>query len=107
MSAANQPSLFDAESPIDDRQAASARMRGMIARLQAAPVPYWRDETSVILDGGAFQRAMRLVPEQEAPALWAGFDREMQRLYAVWAEARPSACWCGARLSFQPRFAAA
>ena len=87
MSAANQPSLFEANSPVDSQQAASARtrMRQMIERLKAASVPYWRDETGVILDDGAFQRAMRLVPPQEAQGLWADFDREMQRLYAIWA----------------------
>ena len=55
----------------------------MIDRLKAASVPYWRDEAAVILDDGAFQRAMRLVPPEEAQALWADFDKEMQRLYAT------------------------
>ena len=58
-------------------------MRAMIDRLKAASVPYWRDEAAVILDDGAFQRAMRLVPPEEAQALWADFDKEMQRLYAM------------------------
>ena len=85
MSAASQPSLFDADRIVDDQQAVSARMRmrAMIDRLKAASVPYWRDEAAVILDDGAFQRAMRLVPPEEAQALWADFDKEMQRLYAM------------------------
>ena len=37
-----------------------------------------------ILDDGAFQRAMRLVPAEEAQALWGEFDAQMERLYAVW-----------------------
>jgi len=65
-------------------------MRAMIDRLQATSVPYWRDEAAVILDDGAFQRAMRLVPPEEAQALWADFDREMQRLYAIWAASATS-----------------
>jgi hypothetical protein len=87
MNAASQPSLFDAEQIVDDQQAASARtrMRTMIERLTATSVPYWRDQTAVILDDGAFQRAMRLVPPEEAQVLWAEFDKEMQRLYAIWA----------------------
>jgi len=87
MSTANQPSLFDVGSPVENQHAASARMRmrEMIERLKATSVPYWRDETGVILDDGAFQRAMRLVPPQEAQRLWVDFDREMQRLYAIWA----------------------
>ena len=89
MNAPSQPSLFDADSPADQQQAVSARlrMREMIERLQAASVPYWRDETGVILDDGAFQRAMRLVPPHEAKGLWADFDKEMQRLYEIWAAA--------------------
>lgn len=92
MSAATQPSLFDGDSPADRQQAESARMRmrQMIDRLQAASVPYWRDEAAVILDDGALKRAMRLVPPQEAQALWTIFDKEMQRLYAIWAAANPA-----------------
>lgn len=87
MSAASQPSLFDAGRIVDDQQAESARMRmrAMIDRLQATSVPFWRDQAAVILDDGAFQRAMRLVPPEEAQALWADFDKEMQRLYTIWA----------------------
>jgi hypothetical protein len=55
--------------------------------LRATSVPYWRDEAAVILDDGAFQRAMRLVPHEEAQALWADFDAQMERLYAIWAAA--------------------
>jgi hypothetical protein len=87
MNAANQPSLFDVDSPAENQQAVAARMRmrEMIERLKATSVPYWRDQTGVILDDGAFQRAMRLVPPQEAQVLWADFDKEMQRLYAILA----------------------
>jgi hypothetical protein len=87
MNAASQTSLFDTHRFVNDQQAAAARtrMREMIDRLKATAVPYWRDEAAVILDDGAFQRAMRLVPREEAQALWAEFDRETQRLYAIWA----------------------
>ena len=89
MNAANQPSLFDANRIVDDQQAVAARvrMREMIERLKATSVPCWRDEAGVILDDGAFQRAMRLVPREEAQALWADFDAQMERLYAVWVAA--------------------
>jgi len=63
-------------------------MREMIERLKAASVPHWRDEAAVILDDGAFQRAMRLVPNDEAQSLWVEFDAQMERLYAIWAAAR-------------------
>lgn len=58
----------------------------MIDRLSATDVPPWTDQMGVILDDGAFQRAMRLVPELEARALWAEFDAQMERLYAIWAQ---------------------
>jgi len=87
MKAASQSSLFDTGRFVDDRQAASARgrMMEMIERLRATSVPYWRDQSGVILDDGAFQRAMRLVPPDEARLLWADFDKEMERLYEIWA----------------------
>jgi hypothetical protein len=89
MNAASQPSLFDANQLVDDQQAASARsrMQKMIDRLKATSEPYWRDEAGVILDDGAFQRAMRLVPREEAVALWADFNAQMERLYAIWSAA--------------------
>ena len=92
MNAASQPSLFDVNPMADGRQAAAARLRmaGMIERLKAASVPFWRDEAAVILDDGAFQRAMRLVPPDEAKALWADFNAQMERLYAIWAAGRAS-----------------
>jgi hypothetical protein len=91
MNAASQPSLFDADRIVDDQTAsARMRMRDMIDRLKATSVPYWQDQTGVILDDGAFQRAMRLVPPEEAQALWADFDTQMERLYAIWAAGDPS-----------------
>jgi hypothetical protein len=72
-------------------EAARTRMRDMIERLKATSVPYWKDQTGVILDDGAFQRTMRLVPPQEAQGLWADYDREMTRLYAIWAATASSA----------------
>jgi hypothetical protein len=89
MSAANQPSLFDSGRVADDQQTvfARTRMRAMIDRLKATSVPHWQDEMAVILDDGAFQRAMRLVPPDEAQALWVEFDAQMERHYALWVAA--------------------
>lgn len=87
-----QPGLFDSAGFAEHGQAASARvrMREMIERLKAADVPPWQDQVGAILDDGAFQRAMRLVPAEEARALWAEFDAQMERLYAIWLAAAPS-----------------
>jgi hypothetical protein len=89
MNATSQPNLLDVDRIADDQQAAAARvrMREMIERLKATSVPYWRDEAAVILDDGAFQRAMRLVRDEEARVLWADFNAQMERLYAIWAAA--------------------
>ena len=91
MNTASQSSLFDAGGFVDDQEAASARtrMRAMIDRLKATSVPYWRDQMAVILDDGAFQRAMRLDPTEEAQALWVEFDAHTERLYAIWAASHP------------------
>ncbi len=87
-----QPGLFDTEPECDHADAvlARARMRGMIDMLSTASAPPWTDETDVILHDGAFKRAMRLVAADEAQALWAEFDAHMERLYAIWAQAKPA-----------------
>ena len=86
-----QPGLFESDSPSEHGQAFSARtvMREMIDRLSAATLPPWKDQMAVILDDGAFKRAMRLVPNEEAQSLWAEFDAHMERLYAAWLQANP------------------
>ncbi|HKM64955.1 MAG TPA: hypothetical protein VJY39_20950 [Acidisphaera sp.] len=88
----DQLGLFDAEQESDPAQvaAARARMRQMIDRLSAAAVPPWKDQMGVILDDGAFQRAMRLVPPDEARSLWAEFDTHMERLYAMFSRTDPA-----------------
>ncbi len=88
-----QPGLFDdgALTQSGEREAARVRMLETIDALLAAAVPPWTDEMGVILRDGAFQRAMRLVPEDEAQALWTAYNAEMERLYAIWAAAAPPA----------------
>lgn len=63
-------------------------MQDMIARLRATSLPPWKDEAAVILDDGAFQRAMRLIPEREAQSLWGAYNEEVDRLYQIWAAGR-------------------
>lgn len=89
---AAQPGLFDFDAPADEAQAESgrARMREMIDRLRVTDVPPWKNQMAIILDDGAFQRAMRLVPVEEAQALWGEFDAHMERLNAIWVKANPA-----------------
>ncbi len=55
----------------------------MIDRLVGESVPPWKDQMGIILDDGAFQRAMQHVAMDEAKVLWAEFDAQMERLYAI------------------------
>ncbi len=88
-----QADLFDTGQEAGQARAAEARarMRGMIDRLRATDVPPWKDGMGVILDDGAFQRAMGLVPADEAQALWAEFDAQTERLHAVWVQSELAA----------------
>ncbi len=83
--ASAQSSLFEPGADASEAELARTRMRGMIDRLAAATAPPWTAHMEIILDEGAFKRAMRLVPAAEAERLWAEFDAHMERLYAVWA----------------------
>ena len=87
-----QPGLLDFDAPADEARAGAgrARMREMIDRLRATDVPPWKNQMAIILDDGAFQRAMRLVSVEEAQALWSEFDAHMERLNAIWIEANPA-----------------
>ena len=87
-SPAAQPSLFTDPVQPDAAHAAAARarMREMIERLRTASAPPWKDEMAAILDDGAFQRAMHYVPNAEACALWAEYDAQAERLYALLAD---------------------
>lgn len=84
----SQLALFESDPTPERGQEANARqrMRAMIDRLRDASVPPWRDEMGAILDEGAFQRAMRMVPAQETQALRAEFDVHMERLYEAWLD---------------------
>ncbi len=90
-SVSSQLGLFEPDRTTDRGQEAQARtrMHAMIGRLKAASAPPWRDQMGAILDDGAFKRAMRLVPAEEAQTLWAEFDAQMERLYSIWLRSDP------------------
>ena len=46
----------------------------------------WTDRLAVIREDNAFRYAKDLLPAEEGAALWAAFDREMDRLHAVMNE---------------------
>ncbi len=84
-----QPDLFDSGPSADAARTAEARalMRRMIDALSTAVAPPWKTEMSIYLEGGEFQRAMWLVPPDEAAALWAEYDAYAKPLFEAWLDA--------------------
>lgn len=60
-----------------------ARLHAALALVRGAPEMPWTDMLSIIREDNAFRYGKDLLPAAEAAALWAEFDREMDRLYAV------------------------
>ena len=46
----------------------------------------WTDRLAVIREDNVVRYAKDLLPAEDGAALWAAFDREMDRLYAVMNE---------------------
>ena len=62
------------------------RLHAALALVQGAAQMPWTDQLAVIREDNAFRYAKDLLPAEEGAALWAAFDREMDRLYAVMNE---------------------
>jgi hypothetical protein len=96
--AAIQPDLFGTPSHPDagGHDAPSGEIVALVrtwlhaalALVQGAAAMPWPDQLSVIREDNAFRYAKGLLPPEEGEALWAAFDREMDRLYAVANEGR-------------------
>lgn len=94
--AAIQPDLFGTPSHPDaggldapsGEIVALVRTRLHAALVQGAAALPWPDQLSVIREDNAFRYAKGLLPPEEGEALWAAFDQEMDRLYAVANEGR-------------------
>jgi hypothetical protein len=84
-----QPDLFDELSRSDRKQPPEfiARIRGelmeTLARVQDAPDLPWRDLTAATLAELRFHSIAGWLPDDEAKALRASFQREMSRLYLI------------------------
>ena len=57
-----------------------ARLEGTLARLEAAATFPWDDPLDAVHEENRFQRDSEMLGE-EGTALWARFDREMDRLH--------------------------
>lgn len=64
-----------------------ARLHASLALVKSAEAMPWTDLLKVINEDNGFRYGTSLLPAAEGAALWAEFDVEMDRLYAVMNEA--------------------
>jgi hypothetical protein len=87
-----QPDLFGpqirtGEASSDDIVAlVRARLHATLALVKAAEAMPWSDQLAIIREDNAFRFAKDVLPPAEGAALWAEFDAEMDRLYAIMNE---------------------
>jgi hypothetical protein len=60
-----------------------ARLYATLALVKAAEAMPWPDQLAIIREDNAFRYGKDLLPPAEGAALWAEFDVEMDRLYAI------------------------
>ena len=78
-----------AEPPSDEIIAlVRTRLHAALALVKAAETMPWPDRLAVIREDNAFRFGKDLLPPAEGAALWAEFDAEMDRLYAVMNEGK-------------------
>lgn len=91
---ASQADLFGtssraAEPPSDEVVALiRARLHATLALVKGAEAMPWTDRLAIIREDNAFRFGKDALPPAEGAALWAEFDVEMDRLYAVMNEGK-------------------
>jgi hypothetical protein len=85
-----QPDLFGTpEKPPQPRvsddvvQLIRQRLRQQVAMVREAQTMPWPDRISIIHAENGFLADKQVLPAAEAAALWAEFDRELDRLFAI------------------------
>jgi hypothetical protein len=84
-----QPDLFGTsshtrEQPSDEIVAlVRRRLHATLALVKAAEAMPWSDQLAIIREDNAFRFSKDILPPAEGAALWAEFDAEMNRLYAI------------------------
>ena len=63
-----------------------ARLHATLALVKAAEAMPWPDQLAIIREDNAFRFGKDVLPRAEGAALWAEFDAEMNRLYAIMNE---------------------
>jgi len=87
--AERQPDLFGEAAPAapaTDPQVAAiirARLHAMLDRVRGASAMPWPDRLAAIHAENGFRHDKDFLPPAEAAALWAEFDAELDRLYAL------------------------
>ena len=88
----SQPDLFgntpQAGDPPSEEIVAlvRARLHAALALVKSAEAMPWPDHAAIIREDNAFRFGKDVLPPDEGAALWAEFDAEMDRLYAVMNE---------------------
>ncbi len=89
-----QADLFATPAPEADQPSAEvvalvrARLQATLALVKAAQAMPWSDQLAIIREDNAFRFGKDLLPPAEGAALWAEFDAEMNRLYAIMNEGK-------------------
>ena len=90
----SQGDLFGAASHISEQPSEEIvalvrkRLHATLALVKSAETMPWPDHLAIIREDNAFRFGRDLLPAAEAAALWAEFDVEMNRLYAVMNEGK-------------------
>jgi hypothetical protein len=90
----SQPDLFGAESHISEPPSDAivarvrSRLHATLALVKSAEAMPWPDQLAIIREDNAFRFGKDVLPRDEGAALWAEFDAEMNRLYAIMNEGK-------------------
>ena len=89
-----QTDLFGAASHISDQPSdeivalVRRRSHATLALVKSAEAMPWPDQLAIIREDNAFRFGKHVLPRDEGAAHWAGFDAEMNRLYAIMNEGK-------------------
>jgi hypothetical protein len=77
------------EPPSDEIVAlVRGRLHATLALVKAADAMPWPDQLTIIREDNAFRFGKDVLPRDEGAVLWAEFDAEMNRLYAIMNEGK-------------------
>jgi hypothetical protein len=89
-----QADLFGTPSRVSDEPSdeivaiVRARLHAALALVKSAEVMPWNDMLTIIREDNAFRFGKDVLPPDEAATLWAQFNVEMDRLYAIMNEGK-------------------